>query len=76
VAWAARELEVRTGPRERQKDAVVSGVILEAANFRKAQAVAVETDEFVRPLRVTCEADLDLPLVGHHEASGGSGVGG
>jgi hypothetical protein len=52
VTGAARELEVCTRPRERQEDAVIPVVIREAADVRKAQPVAVKTDDLVEPFRV------------------------
>jgi hypothetical protein len=54
----AGELEVRVGSGEREEDAVVTLVVLEPAELRQAEPLAVETDDLLEALRVSSEAHL------------------
>jgi hypothetical protein len=47
VSTAARELEVRVRPWDREKDAVVAFVVGETPDLRETKAVAIEADELV-----------------------------
>ena len=52
VSAASGQLEMRTGARHREKDAVVAVVIAEAADFGQPDAVSVELDDLVEALCV------------------------
>src|SRR5439155_16010575 len=58
VATARRQLEVRAGPGQREKDAVVPIVIAKAADLRQPNAIAIERDDLVQALGVARHAQL------------------
>jgi Domain of unknown function (DUF3303) len=64
VRAAAGELEVRVRSRDGEEHSVVALVVIEAADFWQAEAVAVEVDEFVQTARMSCDPKLQaIPLL-------------
>ena len=55
---AAREFEMRAGPRDLEKHPVVAGMILKSTDLRKTNAIAVERNELVEPASVPSNAEL------------------
>ena len=56
---ARRELEMRTGSRDLEKNPVVARMIPESPDLAEADAISVESDDFVEPPRMPSDPHLD-----------------
>jgi hypothetical protein len=59
MAPTGRELEMRTGSGDPEEYTVVTRVIPESTDLGEAEAIAVESDDFVEPTRMPSDPHLD-----------------
>ena len=57
------ELQVRTGPRDVEHDALVAGMVLEAGDLRQPEPVPVEGYDLAQPAALPGHPQLHLPNV-------------
>ena len=63
---------MRSRARNREEDAVVAVVVLEAAGLAQPEAVAVEGDDLREAVRVAGDADLHQPVTAIPPQSSGA----